>query len=239
MKIDEIYPNPDNPRLIKDARFKKLCKSIKDFPKMMTLRPIIIDADGMILGGNMRFKALKHLKYKDIPDEWVRRADELTDDEKQRFVIEDNVPFGEWDWDALANAWDEEKLLEWGLEIPDTNADDETYTAKIKSPIYEPKNEKPVVTELCDKEKAEELIRDIKASDIGDEDKAFLLLAAQRHLVFNYERIADYYAHSDEKVQKLMENSALVIIDFKKAIELGFVKLSQQIGEQYEKEEQQ
>ena len=119
MNLSEIHINPSNPRIIKDERFKKLVKSIDEFPKMMALRPIIIDADGMILGGNMRFKALKELKYKDIPDEWVKRASELTDEEKQRFIIEDNVPFGEWDWDTLANEWDAEQLAEWGLEIPD------------------------------------------------------------------------------------------------------------------------
>jgi len=119
MNLSEIHINPSNPRIIKDERFKKLVKSIDEFPKMMALRPIIIDADGMILGGNMRFKALKELKYKDIPDAWVKRADELTEEEKRRFIIEDNVPFGEWDWDVLANEWDSVELAEWGVEIPD------------------------------------------------------------------------------------------------------------------------
>lgn len=119
MKLSEIHTNPSNPRLIKDDRFKKLVKSISEFPKMMELRPIIVDSEGMILGGNMRFKALKELKYKDVPDKWIKRAETLTDEEKQRFIIEDNVPFGEWDWDILANEWDQDKLIEWGLEIPD------------------------------------------------------------------------------------------------------------------------
>jgi len=119
MKLSAIHTNPANPRLIKDERFKKLCKSIEEFPKMMELRPIVVDDKGMILGGNMRFKALKELGYKDIPDAWVKRASELTDEEKQRFIIEDNVPFGEWDWDTLANEWDAEQLTEWGLDIPD------------------------------------------------------------------------------------------------------------------------
>ena len=119
VKLSEIHTNPSNPRIIKDDRFKKLVKSISEFPKMMELRPIIIDPEGMILGGNMRFKALKELKYKDVPALWVKRADSLTDEEKQRFIIEDNVPFGEWDWDVLANDWDSEKLIEWGLDIPD------------------------------------------------------------------------------------------------------------------------
>ena len=119
MKISEIHINPSNPRLIKDDRFKKLVKSIEEFPKMMELRPIIIDKDNMILGGNMRFKALQELKYKNIPDGWIKRAEELTDEEKRRFIISDNVPYGEHDWDILANEWDQEELLAWGLEIPD------------------------------------------------------------------------------------------------------------------------
>ena len=119
MNLSEIHINPSNPRIIKDERFKKLVKSISEFPKMMSLRPIIVDADGMILGGNMRFKALKELKYKDIPDAWVKCASELTDEEKQRFIIEDNVPFGEWDFDILANEWDAVQLTDWGLDIPD------------------------------------------------------------------------------------------------------------------------
>lgn len=85
---------------------------------MMELRPIIIDNDNMILGGNMRLRALKELGYKDIPSGWVKRADELTEDEKRRFVIADNVGFGEWDFDMLANEWDSMELQEWGLEVP-------------------------------------------------------------------------------------------------------------------------
>lgn len=117
MKLSAIHVNPKNPRLIKDERFKKLCKSIQDFPKMMALRPIIIDSGGMILGGNMRFKALKELGYKEVPDEWVKRAEELTEAEKEEFIAKDNVPFGEWDWDILKE-WDKDKLIEWGLDIP-------------------------------------------------------------------------------------------------------------------------
>lgn len=119
MKLSEIKINPKNPRIIKDDRFKKLVKSVEEFPKMMKLRPIVIDEQGMVLGGNMRLKVLQHLKFKEIPDEWVKRADELTEDEKQRFIVSDNVGFGDWDWDALANEWDAVKLEEWGLEIPE------------------------------------------------------------------------------------------------------------------------
>ena len=119
MKLKDIRPNPDNPRVIRDEKFQKLKRSIEEFPKMMSLRPIIIDADGVVLGGNMRLRALQDLGYKEVPDEWVRRAEELTDDEKRRFVIADNVGFGEWAWDALANEWDAEDLEAWGLDLPE------------------------------------------------------------------------------------------------------------------------
>lgn len=119
MKINKIKPNPNNPRIIRDEKFAKLKKSIQDFPKMLSLRPIVVDNDFVVLGGNMRFRALQDLGYKEIPDEWIKKADELTEDEKQRFIIEDNVPFGEWNWQQLANEWDSEKLKEWGLDVPE------------------------------------------------------------------------------------------------------------------------
>jgi len=118
MKLSQIKPNDKNPRLIKDAKFEKLKQSIKDFPKMMELRPIIIDDANVILGGNMRYRALKALEYKEIPDNWVLKASELTEEQKQRFIISDNVGFGEWDWDILANEWEVSELEEWGLDLP-------------------------------------------------------------------------------------------------------------------------
>jgi hypothetical protein len=123
MKLSELHINPDNPRIIKDEKFKKLVKSISEFPKMMELRPIVTDEDMLILGGNMRFKALQELKYKDIPDDWVKKASELTEEEKQRFIIEDNVPFGEWDWDILSDKdkWNKDQLADWGLDFTENN----------------------------------------------------------------------------------------------------------------------
>lgn len=117
MKISEIKLNPNNPRIIKDDRFKKLVKSIEEFPKMMELRPMVINQDNIVLGGNMRLKAIKELGYKEIPDSWVKRADELTEEEQRRFIIADNVGFGEHDWEMLANEWDVEELGEWGLDV--------------------------------------------------------------------------------------------------------------------------
>jgi ParB-like chromosome segregation protein Spo0J len=115
VKISEIKPNPKNPRLIKDEKFKKLVKSIKDFPQMLELRPIVVDENNIILGGNMRFKALKEAGYTEVS---IVRANDLTDVQKDEFIVKDNVGFGEWDWDVLANEWNAEKLDEWGLDVP-------------------------------------------------------------------------------------------------------------------------
>ena len=123
MRIKEIHINPRNPRYIKDDRFLLLVKNIKEFPKMMKLRPIIIDDTGMILGGNMRYLAMKELGYKDIPEGWVKKADDLTEEEREKFKILDNIPFGDWDNDILANEWDLGDLKSLGLELPDIEMD--------------------------------------------------------------------------------------------------------------------
>lgn len=119
MKISDIKPNPSNPRVIKDDKFKKLVQSIKDFPKMMALRPMVVDAHNIVLGGNMRLKALKELGFTEISEEWVKKADDLSEEEVRRFIIVDNVGFGDHDWEALAAGWDMEELADWGLDIPD------------------------------------------------------------------------------------------------------------------------
>jgi hypothetical protein len=113
------------------------------------------------------------------------------------------------------------------------NQEDSKYSKKIETPIYEPKNQKPHVMSLYDKLKTDRLINEINNSKVSDEDKKFLIEAAKRHTVFNYERIADYYANSSKEVQNLMEKSALVIIDFEKAIQLGYVRLCEEIKTQY------
>jgi len=124
MKLSKIKGNPNNPRIIKDDKFKKLVKSINDFPKMMALRPIVVDENFIVQGGNMRLKALQEIGFKDIPDEWVKQVKDLSEDEKKQFIIKDNVGFGEWDWDDLANNWDANLLNEWGLDLPiDFNAE--------------------------------------------------------------------------------------------------------------------
>lgn len=110
------------------------------------------------------------------------------------------------------------------------------YSSKIEAPIYEPKNKKPNILELCNKEKTHRLLKEIDKSNLPIEEKTFLMDAARRHNVFNYEKIADYYAHSNKEMQELMEKSGLVIIDFDKAIEYGYINLCNQIREQYYQE---
>lgn len=122
MKLNKLKSNPNNPRIIKDDKFKKLVQSIKDFPEMMEKRPIVcvtdVDDKHFPLGGNMRLKALQELNYKEIPDSWIILANDWTLEQRKAFVIKDNIGFGEWDWDELANNWDTEQLTEWGLDIP-------------------------------------------------------------------------------------------------------------------------
>ena len=115
VKINEVKSNPNNPRIIKDDKFKKLVASIKELPQMLELRPIVVNDDMIVLGGNMRLKACKEAGLKEIP---IIKASELTEEQQRAFIIKDNVGFGEWDWDALANEWDAEQLEEWGLDVP-------------------------------------------------------------------------------------------------------------------------
>lgn len=115
VKLSEIKSNPNNPRIIKDDKFSKLVKSIQEFPKMLEIRPIVVNADMIVLGGNMRLKACKEAGLKEVP---IIFADDLTEDEQKQFIIKDNVGFGEWDWDMLANEWEPELLEEWGLTVP-------------------------------------------------------------------------------------------------------------------------
>lgn len=119
IQVKDLKLNDANPRFIRDERFQKLKDSIEQFPKMMKLRPIVVDKQNIVLGGNMRLRALIDLGYKSIPGEWVKKADELNEEEKRRFIIADNTGFGEWDYELLANEWDSAELETWGMELPD------------------------------------------------------------------------------------------------------------------------
>ena len=154
--INTVKANPNNPRIIKDDKFAKLVNSITEFPQMLNLRPIVVNDDMVVLGGNMRLKACKEAGLKEIP---IIKASELTEQQQKEFIVKDNVGYGEWDWDDLANNWDAEQLENWGLDIPnfnsninldeffeDSNIDDKLPTGKI---ILE------YTLEECDRVKAE------------------------------------------------------------------------------------
>ena len=114
VKISQVKGNPNNPRIIKNDKFKKLVKSIQEFPEMLKLRPIVVDEDMIVLGGNMRLKASKDAGLKEV---WIEVAEGLTEEQKKEFIVKDNVGFGEWEWDMLANEWDSVELAEWGLDV--------------------------------------------------------------------------------------------------------------------------
>ena len=114
VKISKVKGNPSNPRIIKNDKFKKLVTSIKEFPEMLKLRPIVVDEDFMVLGGNMRLKASKDAGLSEV---WIDIAEGLTEEQKKEFIVKDNVGFGEWDWDSLGNEWDNVKLGEWGMDV--------------------------------------------------------------------------------------------------------------------------
>lgn len=190
MKIKDIKPNKANPRKITDAKLQKLKKSIKEFPAMMELRPIVIAKDGTVLGGNMRLKALEALGYKDIPDAWVKVADKLTDEEAKRFIIEDNVGFGEWDFEMLSDCFDVNELSDWGLDLDekfedfsgneneDENEDDE-YEAKKRE--FQERIERGELSE--DDEDYQEFLNKFKTKKTTDDCYTPELV---------YEAVADY-----------------------------------------------
>ena len=230
VKINKVKGNPSNPRVIKNDKFLKLVKSIQEFPEMLKLRPIVVDEDMVVLGGNMRLKASKAAGLTDV---WVEVAKGLSEEKKKEFIVKDNVGFGEWEWDMLANEWDSVELAEWGLDVwqneDDVKEEEEMLSRNIKAPSYEPKNEKPRETQLYNENKTKELIQKIGLANITEDEKDFLIKAAYRHTVYNYQNIADFYAHSNKEVQELMEESALVIIDLNDAISNGFVTLTENI----------
>lgn len=138
VSINEVKLAPNNPRVIKNDKFKKLVFSIKEFPEMLNLRPIVVDENMVVLGGNMRLRACREAGLTQVP---IIRASEFTEEQKKEFVIKDNSSFGEWDWDVLANEWNIDDLAEWGLDIPASYFDDDK----------EPEFDKDMLNEALDK----------------------------------------------------------------------------------------
>jgi ParB-like chromosome segregation protein Spo0J len=164
VKISDIKLNLNNPRLIKDDKFKKLVKSIEDFPEMLDIRPIVVNADMVILGGNMRFKACKEAGLKEIP---IIIADNLTEEQQREFLIKDNTSGGEWDFEMLANEWDVEQLDAWGLDVGGFDLDSDELGTDFSLPDGDKAPFQQMTFTLAD-EQAEQIknaISDIKATE--------------------------------------------------------------------------
>jgi hypothetical protein len=171
MKVSKLKANPSNPRVIKDEKFNKLVKSLQEFPEMMEKRPMVCvtDVDGRIypLGGNMRLRAIQELGMKEIPDAWVMMADDWTEDKRREFTIKDNVGFGEWEWDQLANEWDAELLEGWGVDIPGFDVDADNLGEDFSLPSGDKEPFQQMTFTLAD-EQAEVIknaIADMKGTD--------------------------------------------------------------------------
>jgi len=270
IQLKEITPNKKNPRFIRDEQFEKLKRSVAQFPAMLEKRGLAVRKQGKkweAIGGNMRLRALTDLQGEmSNPERFMESygigkreiqilqtyfsagipcidCSDFTPEEVQRFVIADNVPFGEWDTEVLANEWDTDDLGEWGLEFefeqPEEEEKESVYTKKKKPIIYNPRGEQPDIKSLYDRAKAESLLLHIEQAEIPEDVKQFLRAAAERHTVINFEATADYYAHAPADIQRLFEDSALVLIDFDKAYEKGYVQLSKALENEFLHEQEE
>ena len=248
-KVADLIPYENNPRN-NDEAVEYVANSIKQFGFQV---PCVIDKDNVVVAGHTRLKACKRLGIKEVP---CIVADELTDDQIKAFRIADNK-VGEvatWDNQKLAEELadidlDMDMFGEFELddEIIDLDTDEgeeegeegNRYSKKTNIPQYEITGKKPNISELYDLDKYNELIKNIDLADISDDVKQFLKLSASRHIVFNYQEIAEYYAHADKDVQQLMEDSALVIIDYDDAIKDGFVRLSEDVIQMESEDDEQ
>jgi len=173
IKISKIKPNTSNPRFIGKNKFKKLVKSLKEFPEMLKLRPIVVDNKNIILGGNMRYKAAVELGMKEI---WVLQADDLSEKQKQEFVIKDNVGFGEWEYELLANEWNSIELENWGLDV--WQVDDQIVEPDFEELTADDSN-KPPTMKITFKNKNDLENAEIYISKILDKyDKAYYSVSA-------------------------------------------------------------
>ena len=237
-RLGDLIPWPRNPRQIKQDQGKRLAASLEEFAQVET---IAIGPGNEVYNGHQRLNvwAAEHGEDLEVDVRVSSRA--LTEKEREKLTVYlHKGAAGEWDFDILANEFEVDNLLDWGftekeLEIGgfDLISDEEIYSRKIETPIYTPKGEKPKAADLYNDRRTLELITEIESAELPEDEKQFLRIAAQRHTVLDFEKIAEFYAHSSSRVQALMENSALVIVDFNRAIELGFVKLTEKIKEQF------
>lgn len=244
VSTDSLIPYAMNSRTHSDKQVDQIAASIKEFG---FLNPVIVDGENGIIAGHGRVMAAKKLGMTELP---VVEARHLTEAQKKAYVIADNrlALNAGWDNEILNAELTELQELHFDIDLlgfdidelkdilgteSEKSDEENPYTKTIKRPVYEPTGEKPDITDLYDDTRTFDLVEKIKNSNLPQKEKDFLMLAAGRHTILNFELIANYYAHSEKECQELMEDNALVIIDFNKAIEFGYASLSEKISEQY------
>jgi hypothetical protein len=245
--IDKLIPYARNARTHSDEQVAQIAASIKEWG---WTTPVLVDEQGGIIAGHGRILAAQKLKMKEVP---VMVAKGWSDTKKRAYIIADNklALNGGWDNEMLAMELEELSGSGFDVELTGYSLDeiaelmgevegeepDSKYTKKIDAPTYQPTGDKPLIADIYDNTKYIELTSKIHGNpDLSQDVKDFLLAAASRHIRFDFEQIAEYYAHADPDLQQLMEDSALVIIDFDKAIANGYVKLTQAISNVYTSE---
>lgn len=247
-----------NPRWIRDKRYEALKKSITDDPEYLLYHPLEIftlshikgkDGKYIVVGGNQRLQACKDLGYSEVP--CVVFLPDTPFEKLRAYAIKSNEAYGQNDWDLLSgNEWNTDELTEWGMELDyieggssewddmeDTDAgnkegkgDDESmYSRKIQPPVYEITGAEPTIAECIDLSPVKRLLEEIEASNVSPEQKEMLRACAYRHAVIHFDQMAEYYAHQKPEMQDLMENNALVIIDYDKALERGFIEMTSRL----------
>jgi hypothetical protein len=210
--ISSINLNPNNPRVIKDYKFEKLVRSIREFPKMLELRPIVVNEDNVILGGNMRYRACVEAGIENV---YIVKAKDLTEAEQKEFIVKDNVSFGDWDFEVLANEWDIKDLEDWSVKVPTIKDTELLSGLEYKSMYYEPKEKPELKLEWClNLDKYNEKIKALDEFDLTDKQKETLKNFAYRFIKIDYESVANYYYfNATEEEQKAIERLRLVLTD--------------------------
>jgi hypothetical protein len=212
IKLYKVKGNPNNPRIVKDDKFKKLVKSLKEFPEMLELRPIVVDENMIILGGNQRFRAAKEAGLKDV---WIDIAKGFNEEQKKEFIIKDNVSSGEWEWDILANEWNVLELMDWGVKVPTIKNTELLSKLEYKSMYYEPEETPNIKLEDCiNLKKYNEKVKALEDYDLTKEQKDVLKMFAYRFIKIDFESVANYYEfNASEEEKKAIERLRLVLVD--------------------------
>lgn len=228
MPIEELQLSLKNPRTISKKDFDVLKKSIKNFPSMMKVREVVVDETNRVLGGHQRIKALQAQGKTKV---LVKRVSGWTDEQKDEFMIKDNIANGDWDNDKLANEWDKNKLEEWGLPLKIASSSDYKELLEVSIPYYTPAEICPNLDDLADLSEVDELDDMILKLKCPDGLKRILRARSAFFTEFNFQNIADYYAHADKDTQAAMRRLGLVIVMPKEAYEKGMCDFRESFDE--------